>query len=383
MVTIISGHTSRQRPIRVFLEKVVVATVSGGGRALTLDDLVAFNDEVAALARAGVPLESGLGELGRDLPGRLGRVATDLAARLTKGESLDQAIVAVGGEFPRLYVSIVAAGLKSGRLAAALEGLATSARRIAELRQTTATAMAYPIIVFLLGWALFVGFVTFFAPRVLPGFLDFRVASAGLIAWFAGLGASAPIWAPIGPAVVLLAVVVWWWRSRKALALDINRWMGWVPGARGLLRLCQAATFADVLALLVEHGVPLADGLRLAAAACGNQAMTGDADALAAAIERGEGPAEYLRHTHRFPPLVAWFLSAGQQRGVLVSALRHAAVSYHQRACQRAEAVQIFLPVFLTLVIAGPTVLVYALLVFAPWINLLKTVSSPFMPGQT
>lgn len=346
-------------------------------RTFTLDDLLALNDEIAALVRAGVPLESGLADLGRDLPGPSGHVATALADRLARGEGLDEALISSEAELPQLYLAVVTAGLKSGRLAVALEGLAAAARRVAELRQITATAIIYPVIVFLLGWAMFVGFVTFFAPQVLPGFRTFGVSSAGLIGWFAALGKSAAWWGPIGPAIVLLMVVVWWWQSRRALALDGNRWMGWVPGGQRLLQLCRLATFADVLALLVDQGVELGEGLRLAAAASGERTMIADADALAAAIEGGATPAECLRHAGRFPPLVAWFLSAGQDGRLLAEALKHAAASYHERARQRSEVVQTFLPSFLTLLVGGTTVLAYALLVFAPWANLLKTISEP------
>jgi general secretion pathway protein F len=348
-----------------------------GGQRLTLDNLLALNDEIAALVRAGVPLERGLTELARDLPGNLGRTAAELADRLEQGDPLDQALSSSDRQFPPLYLAVVTAGFRSGRLSAALEGLAVAARRIAELRQVTATAIIYPVIVFLLGWAMFVGFVLFFAPHVLPAFRDFHVASAGLLAWFARLADGARWWGPLGPAVMLSVVVVWWWQSRKALSLGSGRWMVWVPGARDLLRSCQSATFADVLALLVDQHVPLADGLRLAAAATGSRALAIDADTLASAIERGVGQHEYVALSGRFPALVAWFLSIGQEKRVLASALRHAAASYHERARQRAEIVQTFLPMLLTLLVGGATVLTYALLVFVPWVNLLKTISTP------
>ena len=45
---------------------------------MTVDELLALNDEIAALVRAGVPLERGLADLGGDMPGRLGALATRL-----------------------------------------------------------------------------------------------------------------------------------------------------------------------------------------------------------------------------------------------------------------------------------------------------------------
>src|SRR5688572_24004919 len=97
---------------------------SSNAPAVSLDELLALNDEIAALLRAGVPLERGLSQFGRDASGRRGELARDLAERLEKGESLPQAIAASKQQFPPLYAAVVQAGLKSGRLAVALEGLA-------------------------------------------------------------------------------------------------------------------------------------------------------------------------------------------------------------------------------------------------------------------
>ncbi|GEM_PF-3676816 len=45
---------------------------STGSPAISLDQFVALNDELAALVRARVPLERTLSEVGRDVPGTLG-----------------------------------------------------------------------------------------------------------------------------------------------------------------------------------------------------------------------------------------------------------------------------------------------------------------------
>src|SRR3954453_21719550 len=102
---------------------------------MALEDFIALNDEIAALVRAGVPLERGLLDVGGDVRGRLGGLATSLGNRLNQGESLPEALEAEGDKFPRVYRAVVDAGLRAGRLPVALEGLATYARGFIELRQ--------------------------------------------------------------------------------------------------------------------------------------------------------------------------------------------------------------------------------------------------------
>jgi len=85
---------------------------------ITLDQLIALNDEIAALIRAGVPLDRGLRSLGQDLPGRLGRFATQLSAQLARGESLTDALAEPKAKLPRLYRAVIeAAGQKAQWLA--------------------------------------------------------------------------------------------------------------------------------------------------------------------------------------------------------------------------------------------------------------------------
>src|SRR6516165_9780269 len=94
---------------------------------LSLEQLIALNEEILALARAGMPLERGMLDLGADLPGRLRVITNTLGQRMRAGESLSDALAASGGGIPPVYRAVVDAGVKSGRLAVALEGLATYA----------------------------------------------------------------------------------------------------------------------------------------------------------------------------------------------------------------------------------------------------------------
>ncbi|RPI75112.1 MAG: hypothetical protein EHM42_15570, partial [Planctomycetaceae bacterium] len=59
------------------------------GATLTLDDLTAFNAELSALVRAGIPLEPGLSALASEHGGALGRVCGSVAEQMRQGVALD------------------------------------------------------------------------------------------------------------------------------------------------------------------------------------------------------------------------------------------------------------------------------------------------------
>jgi general secretion pathway protein F len=346
--------------------------------AISLDELVALNDEIAALVRAGVPLESGLVGLGADLPGRLGRIVASLGQRMSRGQSLVQALAEERPQIPRLYAAVVEAGVRSGRLAAALEGLAVTARQMIELRALAGAALIYPLIVLGLAYLLWIGFVLWVAPVVEPGYRSFEAPSADWIQRFAETGATIRYWGPVLPLAVFGALGLWWRRSGRAATVEskaAGRSFGWIPGAGQLLVWSQAATFADVLALLIDQQVPLDQAVVLAAEASGSRALAAEAERLATAVRQGAPLGDCLGAAPGFPPFLAWLIQTGQERGILSQVLRHAAETYRERARQSADATRLLLPMLLTVGIAGGTVVVYALLIFWPWISLLKSLS--------
>ena len=344
--------------------------------AISLDELVALNDEIAALVRAGVPLERGLTGLGADLPGRLGRIAAALGERMSRGQSLVQALADERPRIPRLYAAVVEAGVRSGRLAAALEGLAVTARHMVELRALAGAALIYPLFVLALAYAMWIGFVLWFAPTVEPSYRLFEAPSADWIGRLAETSSTIQSWGPALPLIALAALAAWWRRSGRAATVQSKtavRSFGWVPGVRRLLHWSQAAAFADILALLIDQQVPLDEAIVLSGEASGSPALAGEAERIAGVLRRGGPLTDGLGAATSFPPLLAWLIETGQERGVLSLTLRHSAETYRERARQRADATRLLLPAALTIGVAGSTVLAYALLVFWPWISLLKS----------
>ena len=348
--------------------------------AITLEQLVALNDEIAALVRAGVPLEQGLTALGADMPGRLGKVTQMLAERMQRGESLDQVMAAESSHFPPVYRAVVEVGLRTGRLPGALEALAVSIRRVKQTRRIVASSLLYPLLVTMVAWAFFVFFVIMIAPPLSSAFKYFDVPGRGTLVGLARCGEFVHIWGPAVPLVVLIVAAVWWYRSGRA-ALVEPRWsrvlLGWLPWIGRILRASRTATFVEIMALLVDAGVPLHESIVLAAEAAGDPRALRAARRLATALEQGGQPERLDMSTVAIPPLVGWLMAAGRRHGTLAPSLRHAAEVYHHRAQHEAESARIFAPVLMTVVIGGSATLAYALLTFVPYVSLLKALGMP------
>jgi general secretion pathway protein F len=277
-----------------------------------------------------------------------------------------------------VYRAVVQAGLKSGRLAAALEAVAASSRRLSQARRMIAAGIIYPLLVFLVGWGLFVFYTVKLAGSFLQVVDDFGLPGRGFFAMLSEWGQTAGYWGPAAPVAILLLAGLWWASSGRASLAEpgmAGALLGWLPGMRRMLRNYQVATFADLLALLAEHGVPLAEAMVLAADAIGGRRLKDAAGQIAVAVQRGESLAPNTPGMGQLPPLLVWLMSRGQADGSLPSALRQAAEIYHQRAFYQSEALRVFTPVFLTLVIGGGITFSYALLVLGSWITILKGLS--------
>jgi type II secretory pathway component PulF len=136
------------------------------------------------------------------------------------------------------------------------------------------------------------------------------------------------------------------------------------------MRYGRLASFADTLALLIEHDAPLASSVVLAADASGDQELSAAARRLEAEIQRGAGGATSATDSG-LPPVLAWLLSGGMTQPNLVEALRRAADSYRARANRLEEQLRLYLPLGLILSLGCTSIVIYALTVFLPWYHLL------------
>ena len=149
-------------------------------RRVAAREFIVFNQELAALLGAGIPLVESLDIVRRRADNALFQgVLDDVYERVRSGAALSAAFEAQGDLFPGVYTASVLAGEKSGGLEEVLRRYIAYARVIGSVRRRTLSALAYPGILLLLSVLV----VAIIVLEVVPQFADF----------YAGMNAELPL----------------------------------------------------------------------------------------------------------------------------------------------------------------------------------------------
>lgn len=346
------------------------------GQPLSLEQLTALCEEIAALSRAGVPLDQGLKELGRELPGRLGKLASEMGGQLTAGIPLDQVVARAGGKFPPGYEALMQAGIRSGNLSGILQGMMQLARKTGDMRRQIVVAAVNPLLVVIVTYLLFLFWLNKLAPVYLFIAADWEVEVGWAASIVHALQASEWLWWWLVPLVILVGLVLSWRQAARGTGewsiLDIFS-LGIVRGIGLMRRAGQSAALCEQLAILLEHGLPLGESLRLISQALTNQPLSRATAEFAEQVERGER----VRAPHPFPPLVACILLDGFGGRDLIKSLKQMAVNYQDEVRRRGQFLGVWTPAYLTLLVGCSLALFHALVTLGPWLLLMHKMAEP------
>jgi type IV pilus assembly protein PilC len=328
-------------------------------------EFLVFNQELATLLKAGMPLVQSLDLLKRRVTSpTFRRVLDDVHEKVRSGTALSDAFGAHGNLFPRVYTASLLAGERSGNLDAVLRRYVEYTKIIATVKRKTVSALVYPAILISLAIVL----VSIIVLKVVPAFSDF----------YATFGADLPIVTRVIVRVSeflraqFVLVIV-------ALGLAIAAGVSWArqPGQQarfdhlilGLPMLGQVARkfatsqMARTLATLLGGGLPLVNALDIAAKSVGNQYMAKQLEVVSARVREGESFAAALEKRKVFPEVAVKMAEVGEQTGALQDMLNTVADFYDEEISTTMERfvtlVEPVLLVFMGIVIAGLLLALY------------------------
>ena len=291
-------------------------------------------DSIATMLESGLPLLEAVGTLA-DSTSRnrssLRSMLAEVRENLRGGSSLGQAINAQHSWFDASEVAMVQAAQVSGTLPGVLRTLSQRHERSGEIGNKLIAALAYPLIVALVG----LGVVIFLSVKTLPDLTsiltDAEIEVPLLTARVMAIGQFlAGNWIIILLLMIIFALAIPITTSllakRKAqLSLRFRRLYPVV------FRRIAVARVALQLAELLRSGVPMVEALRVMAPTCGGSLQRVLITA-ADHVQRGDDLAEALNDGLWFDAQFRSLLSVGQASGELDQLLQRIGERYSRQA---------------------------------------------------
>lgn len=316
-----------------------------------------FYNELATMLGTGIPIDQGLSILSEHAAeDTVAVVAHDLQVRVSSGQMLSRAMSAFPRIFSPLAVSVLRMGERSGQLAAQMLVLSRWYQRDDRLRHQMSAALTYPLIT--LGFCLFIVVV---GPALLFRGLFTMLEQADMeLPWitkaliaFSNATLNPLVW------LGLAALLVLSWRTFHRLVPSEKsvRWRDrclrgmYILGP--LFQMQALLRFARALGVISTSGMPLHEGLSLAAACTGSPFFQDQVEVARRQVMEGIPLSQALAETGLFPKLFTLALAAAEETGDLPSSLRHLAEIYELELECRVEAVSSSLAPIVTVLVGG------------------------------
>jgi type IV pilus assembly protein PilC len=303
-----------------------------GGSRINRREFIVFNQELATLLKAGMPLVQSLDILRqRVTDGAFRTVLDDVYEQVKAGTSMSEAFSARGQLVPPVYAASLMAGERSGSLDEVLRRYVAYEKVIGAVRRRTLSALIYPSLLTAM-MAVLVGIIVL---RVIPAFSTFYQnfdrelpLSTRVI-----VGISNTL---VGNFWLILAVLaaavigfVTWARS-SGQRVKVDHFLLKLPWAGPTIRKFATAQMARTLGTLLGGGIPLVHALQVVVGAMSNRYLARQLEYVEQAVREGQSLASALLARGEFPDVAVKMVEVGESTGALQEMLNSLADFYDE-----------------------------------------------------
>jgi type IV pilus assembly protein PilC len=288
-------------------------------RKVASREFLVFNQELATLLKAGMPLVQSLDILRRRVTNPTFKaVLDDVYERVRSGSALSEAFDAHGGLFPGVYTASLLAGEKSGNLEQVLRRYVSYVKIVSGVKRKTISALVYPAILVVLSLCV----VTIIVVKVVPEFGAFYnqfgkelplstrmiVAVSEFVTTYYYL---------IVSAVVLAALSFYGWAKQPGQRRRLDRLILRLPMVGPIAQKFSTAQGSRTLATLIGGGIPLVNALEVTSRSLGNQFMAGELLSAAQQVREGRSLAAAMQDSGVYPDVAIKMVEVGESTGAL------------------------------------------------------------------
>lgn len=312
---------------RGLLAKLKLPAASARVRSVPMRPFLIFNQELAALLRAGLPLLQGLDLLHeRAREPFLKRALDDIRDRVRGGEDLSDAVAAQGEVFPGLYAATLKAGERTGELEEVVRRFIRYQRLVLEARKKTVSALVYPAVLVGLSLVLIAVMAIFVMPRFQNFYTALDAELPALTKFTLGVSQALQQYWPM----LLIVLVVGGWLAWRFKRTERGRlWLAGlglrVPLLGSIFRRLAVAEFSRSAATLLIGGMPLPQTLQIAVGSVGNVKIRDELVPVIRRVQEGQALNEAVADVSAIDALAVDMIKVGESTGSLGAMLSEVA----------------------------------------------------------
>jgi len=289
-----------------------------------------FSRQLASLLKSGVPILTCLNIISEQSDNaNLKGVVRDIHDAVKDGSTFSSGLMRFPKFFSPLYIAMVRTGEDSGALPAALLRIADYRHKQEELLSRVRMALAYPILMAIVGLGTIIFMLTFVMPRLMRIFVN--------------LGENLPL--PTRILICLSKLLRQWWLwvilmliilfvrrqlHKKSAKLPLSIFKLHLPIFGKFILKSELNRFCRTLELLIRNGIPILNAIEIAIPVLNNEVIIGQMRQSYKELEHGGSFGGSLKNSKLFPAFMSNLIIVGEESGKLDEALGEVANSYEQ-----------------------------------------------------
>jgi type IV pilus assembly protein PilC len=308
-------------------------------KKINVEKFLIFNQQFVTLIRAGLPILKGLDLLADRLTDpKLGPHIQAVRDEVRNGTLLSEAFRAQG-VFPKIYVTSVMAGEKSGSLIEVLDRFIHYQKQSLAVKKKVMVSLMYPCVLIVLVIFLMVFLVTFVVPRFASLYDSFHADLPTMTRLLITVGTAAQ-GSILAVAGVLVAAIVGFrfWARRESARTTIDKFKLRMPGVGEIWLKYQVAQLSRILSTLLTGGIPLVQAMETAAESLNTPLLQRAVEAAGKSVREGQPLSRSLQASKFMPGLAVDMIEVGESTGALPQMLNSVAEFFEDDVNVRMQA---------------------------------------------
>jgi type IV pilus assembly protein PilC len=326
-------------------------------RSLRTNDFLVFNQQFNTIVKAGLPILKALDLLAdRAAAPRMRPVLAGVRDRVREGATLSEALDKQG-VFPKVYVTAVLAGEKSGNLTGVLDYFIAYQRVSSTAKKKLIATLIYPSILIVFATLIVAGLVTYVIPRFAELYADMNVQLPLPTQFLVALTVSyRSFFLAAGAVVIAVVLFLLLWSRTEAGGAFVDRLKLKVPVLGDTWVKFQVAQFCRTMSTLLAGGTPLVNALSTSADSVQSRLLSSAILQASQQVREGKSLHIALENTGLMPEMGLEMIEVGEASGALAAMLASVAEFYEEETNLRLQAL---------IAIVEPAVLVFMACVIA------------------